>query len=350
MADNVAPLLQGCGRIVNIGHGLLSKGQYFTDREIVLRENQSDLLCVPGSYHRDRLLASGKVTIPVAATGFPKLDALFNPAGPDRSQLMRLAGLDPQKRVVLYAPTFNMELSAIPILWMRIAELADEDTLLLIKLHGSTLPEFKQAHRELAQRHENVYYIEDLDIAPYLKLADVLVSDVSSAFMEFIALDKPIVLFNNPNVTSYVNYDPRDIEYSWRSEIGIEANSMEEVCTGVKRSFELPAEFGEARNRRAEQLLADRAGRASARVVDEAERLAGEATGAGADPEQPRPEAPAALAERMVSKIAGRMRMAQHFAQKGEPDRAIEHVHWILGEDPGNIAAQRLLETLQPQK
>ena len=53
MADNVATVLEGCGKIVNVGHGLLSKGQYFTDSDFIHREYLEDLLCVPGSYHRD---------------------------------------------------------------------------------------------------------------------------------------------------------------------------------------------------------------------------------------------------------------------------------------------------------
>jgi hypothetical protein len=363
MADNTAQLLQGCGRIVNVGHGLLSKGQYFTDRDIVLRENQSDLLCVPGPYMRERLLASGKVTIPVEATGFPKLDALFAPDAPSRDDLFRMAGLDPAKQAVLYAPTFNMELSAIPILWMRIAELASDNRYLLIKLHGSTLPEFKQAHRELSERHPNVLYVEDPDIAPYLRMADVLVSDVSSVFMEFIALDKPVVLFNNPNTHTYVNYDPRDIEYAWRGAIGLQAGTLEEVKSAVERSFAQPEEFTAARKHHAEQLLADRSGQASANVLDTVERLffgrqpsieqkeaAARQTVAQDSPGNGNGNGPGDAKDGGSEELAGRLRMARHFARRGNHEKAQLHLEAALAENPCHPEAVRLQRELQPDR
>ena len=272
MADNVAQVLDGCGKLVNVGHGLLSKGQYFTDSPQVERENLEDLLCVPGEYHRKRILDSGKVFIPVVATGFPKLDAVFQASKRPREELFGIAGLDPAKRTVLYAPTFNMELSAIPILWTGIRRIADESTYLLIKLHGSTPSEFKRIHRSLASEHPNIRYIEDADIGPHMAMADVMVSDVSSAFMEFIALDKPVVLFDNPNITEYRNYDPRDIEYSWR-DVGIRAATLDEVIRGVRRSLADPGEFSDRRRFYAGPLLADREGNAAANVVTAIEEL-----------------------------------------------------------------------------
>jgi glycosyltransferase involved in cell wall biosynthesis len=266
MADNVAFHLFGCGKIVNVGHGLLSKGQYFTDTDMIHRENLEDLLCVPGPYHKQRLSESGRVFIPVVATGFPKLDRLFDANGPSREELMRSLNLDPAKRTILFAPTFNMTLSSIPILWMRVAELADENTYLLIKLHSSSLPEFKSAYRELAEKHKNVIYAEDPDITNLLRLADVMLSDVSSVFMEFMALDKPVVLFDNPNQSTYRHYDPRDIEYAWR-DVGVRASTLDEVKEGVRRGFENPGEFSEKRRAYAEQLLANRDGSAAGNVI-----------------------------------------------------------------------------------
>ncbi len=266
MADNVAFNLFGCGEIVNIGHGLLSKGQYFTDTDMIHRENLEDLLCVPGPYHRQRIAEGGRVFIPVVATGFPKLDKLFDPNGPSREQLLKRYKIDPSKRVVLYAPTFNMSLSSIPILWMRVAELADEDTVLLIKLHSSSLPEFKDSYRELAETHKNVIYSDDPDITNLLRVADVMVTDVSSVMMEFMALDKPVVLFDNPNQYTYRHYDPRDIEYAWR-DVGIRASTLDEVKDAVARSFANPGEFHAKRKEYGELILADRQGGASANVV-----------------------------------------------------------------------------------
>lgn len=266
IADAVTDLVQDCGKIINVGHGLLSKGQYFTDSKFIHRENLEHLLLVPGEYQRERILNSGKVFIPVEAVGFPKLDKILRSGSPSREQLCRAAGLDPSRKIVLYAPTFNVELSAIPYLWTRIRELATPDRYLLIKLHSSTIPEFGEAHLKLASLQENIRFITDPDITYYMRMADVMVSDVSSAWMEFALLDKPVVLFNNPNRTEYVNYDPRDIEYAWR-DMGIQVSTMEETKEAVSRSLANPDEFSPVRGDYRDKLGLPLDGRASGRVV-----------------------------------------------------------------------------------
>ncbi len=355
MADNVAPLLKGCGKIVNVGHGLLSKGQYFTDRDIIQRENDSDLLCVPGPYHRERLLSSGKVTIPVEATGFPKLDSLFRSAAIERAELFRMAGLDASKKVILFAPTFNMELSAIPMLWMRVAELAGPDRYLVIKLHGSTLPEFKRAYRELGAKIPNVIYVEDQDIAPWMLLADVMLTDVSSVMMEFIALNKPVVLFNNPNTHTYVNYDPRDIEYVWRDKIGIETTDLDEVKQAIDRSLQNPGEYAAARQHYADQLLADRTGNAAANVVDAALRVvhqAGSQQFPGADTRATHLSIKATQSETTVddsiqTDLAGRLRMARHFLSRGKFEQAAQHLDAARQITPDHPEVRQLVQEVE---
>ena len=105
-----------------------------------------------------------------------------------------------------------------------------------------------------------------------MQIADVMVSDVSSAFMEFILLDKPVVLFNNPNQTEYVNYDPKDIEYAWR-DVGIQASNMEEVLSGVKRSLANPTEYSHKRKFYGDQLITARDGKSSGRIIDAVKEL-----------------------------------------------------------------------------
>jgi len=266
IADAVTHMVQGCGKIINVGHGLLSKGQYFTDTDFIHRENLEDLLIVPGQFHKQAIDHSGLVFIPVEAAGYPKLDRLFGPEAPSRDELCRRAGLDPSRKIILYAPTFNMALSAIPILWTRIRELASPDRYLLIKLHGSALPEFIEGHQELAAQSDNIRFVADPDITLYLQMADVMVSDVSSASLEFALLDKPVVLFNNPNKREYRNYDPRDIEYAWR-DIGIQASSLEETRRAVDRSLEHPEELAPRRHHYIEKLGIRLDGRASKRVA-----------------------------------------------------------------------------------
>jgi hypothetical protein len=267
IADAVTHMVQNCGKIINIGHGLLSKGQYFTNTGFTHRENLQHLLLVPGELHKQQLKDSKSVFIPVEAVGYPKLDGLFKPDVLDRDELFRVNNLDPSKKLILFAPTFNIALSSIPILWTRIKELATPDTYLMIKLHGSTIPELTSGYMQIAAENpNNILFVGDLDITPCLALADVMLSDVSSAFMEFALLDKPVVLFNNPNQAEYVNYDPNDIEYKWR-DIGIQVNSLEGVKRAINKSLEHPEQLSERRQYYINKLGINLDGRASERVA-----------------------------------------------------------------------------------
>jgi len=265
IADSVYPWVEGCGRLVHVGHGVLSKGQYYTDTDIARREEAADLVCVPGNHHEQVMRKI--ISKPVIAAGMAKLDELFS-GRITRESVLEQYGLPTGFRYVLFAPTFNDELSAIPFVRDRINRvLSDNDTLLLIKLHGSTRAEYKEMYRALVQTDARVIYADELDITPFLALADVMISDVSSSMMEFAALDKPVVLFDNPDWTSYKNFNPDDIEFRWR-DIGIRVKSLDEMKEAVTRSLRHPTELTEQRKRCTDRLFANKYdGNAAERIV-----------------------------------------------------------------------------------
>jgi CDP-glycerol glycerophosphotransferase (TagB/SpsB family) len=103
--------VEGLGKLVNIGHGTIGKGWYFSPELISRRENCADLLCVPGEVHAEAL--APQVFKRIAVTGMPKLDAVFRGQW-NREELLRGWGLDPANKTVLFAPTFNSEFSLVP--------------------------------------------------------------------------------------------------------------------------------------------------------------------------------------------------------------------------------------------
>jgi hypothetical protein len=268
IADSVYPWTQNCGKLVNVGHGVLSKGQYYTNTETARREEQADLVCVPGSYHEQ--IMKQIISTPVAATGMAKLDALFGKSI-NRQTVLKQFGLPPGYRYILYAPTFNDELSATPFVMDRINEvIPDEQTILIIKLHGSAKEEYKDMYKTLVQKDKRVIFADELDITPFLTLCDLMISDVSSAMMEFAALDKPLILFNNPNWKSYQNYNPEDIEFKWR-DIGLQVTSLEEMKNAVKQCFANPEKFSEKRKFYTDQLFANKyADNAADKIIETA--------------------------------------------------------------------------------
>ena len=75
-----------CGPTVNVGHGLICKGTFFTPSSVSRRENLSTVLCVPGPWHKKRL--ESQVKIPIKVTGFIKTDALLNASFPDKNTFL----------------------------------------------------------------------------------------------------------------------------------------------------------------------------------------------------------------------------------------------------------------------
>ena len=251
-------------RLVNVNHGLISKGCFYSDSPITIRENFADLVCVPGLHHKEALKRT--VFKPIVVTGLVKFDRIWNGEITRDGVLLRL-GIDPQKRTILFAPTFNTELSAVPMVTDRLREWVDDDTHLLIKLHGMSPPEWIELYKLIAESDPRITLVNDPDITECLAAADVMVSDVSSAFMEFIALDKPVVLVNNPLRPRFVGFDPRDIEYTWR-DAGIEVDDPERICPAIKRALEHPDERSEKRRLYGPRLVGPADGRASQRVVE----------------------------------------------------------------------------------
>jgi len=262
VADTISGKVKGAGKIVNVGHGTISKGYYFTGGVWTERQNWDDLLCVPGAYALEAF--RGALTTRVAATGMPKLDPVF--AGRvDTAALRRQLNLDPNRKVVLYAPTFNADLSSLYDFLERFAELASNEYYVLIKLHGSTPGQMLAAYEQLAGRVPSFRYIADGDLAPWLALADVMISDVSSAWMEFMALDKPVILYDNPHAANYHGYDPANIEWAWR-DLGTRVGSFDELKAVLPCVLREGDDKAPLRHTYAERLFADRAGNACAGV------------------------------------------------------------------------------------
>lgn len=249
-------------KIVNVNHGLISKGCFYSDSLLTLRENDADLICVPGSFHRDALKRT--VMKPVVVTGLVKFDRIFS-GELTREKALKFYGINPDKQVILFAPTYNPELSAVPLVTDKVSNWVSEGQHLIIKLHGMSAPEWIELYTLIAEQDSRITLIDDLDLTPSLVAADVMISDVSSAFMEFISLDKPAVLVNNPMRTSFIGFDPRDIEYVWR-DVGIEVDKAEDIPEAIKMSLANPHANSKKRCEYADRLIGNKDGLASERV------------------------------------------------------------------------------------
>ncbi len=250
------------GKIVNVNHGLISKGTFYTHSPVVQREHGADLICVPGPYHYEIL--KDVIHRKIVVTGLVKFDSYFRREMTKASTRAAL-GIEGLEKVVLFAPTYNIELSAIPVVTDKIRRITENSAHLLIKLHGMSPPAWRELYKLLSLVDEHIHYIQDTDLTTGLIAADVVISDVSSAFMEAMAIDRPVVLVNNPLQTLFAHYDPCDIEYAWR-DVGLQANTVEEMLAAVKRSLRFPEEKAALRRHYGPQLIGSGDGKAAERI------------------------------------------------------------------------------------
>lgn len=127
------------------------------------------------------------------AVGFPKLDPLFDGSiTPEKIQQIRKEiGFLKSKPILLFTTTYQRSGMSVFNLWSgRLGELTG-DYQILVSIH----PWMRKRYAETISKQKDIYFIEDFDLLPFLAIADVLISDVSSIIAEFCALDKPIITF-----------------------------------------------------------------------------------------------------------------------------------------------------------
>lgn len=135
--------------------------------------------------------------------GFPKLDPAFDAGDDIRSieEIKRDIGLDCDKPTVLFSATWDKSgMSAIDLWHNRLDELTEKYNV-MVTLHMKMSPEYKES----IKANSDVIFVDTPFILDYLRVADVLIGDVSSIVAEFSALDKPIITFKTPKAERSVD-------------------------------------------------------------------------------------------------------------------------------------------------
>jgi CDP-glycerol glycerophosphotransferase (TagB/SpsB family) len=271
-AWNHAPLHR-CRRRINFFHGVA--GKYDLDDPQKLQGaafDRFDRLAFINPDRMRRYIETGAIRRDQAVlVGFPKTDDLVNGVWTPASVRESL-GLSPSLRTILYAPTFSTANS------LHLAGEAIIETLLatganvIVKLHDrSMVPTDKHTNgidwpARLArfESHPRFAFARMADSGPCLSAADVLVTDHSTVGFEFALLDRPLVVFDAPDLKHAARID---------SEKWMRLRSMSDVVTStaqlsiaVNRAFAEPERWRDER-RSAHDLFAF-VGAATNRALD----------------------------------------------------------------------------------
>ena len=257
-------------RTVQLGHGVGPKPSYYhkssTSMTVRFVEGALRLKKIKELYPNDEFVQ----------VGYSKLDPIIN--GEEPGLVLAEKGLDANKKTILYAPTFNpSSLECFPDDWpSRFKEFN-----VLIKPHTFTytIEQYKKQRVKLKKwmRFSNVYVApeSDLSIVPYMKSADILLSEASSTLFEFAALNKPVIVCNffklkwsykGPFHYRFVRRFGKDnVLYEG---IGLHVQRFSELVKAIPQQLDNPAQYESNRSIFTHDHIGPTDGRASKRIVE----------------------------------------------------------------------------------
>ena len=149
-----------------------------------------DIVCVDGKYARDEMVNWFKARDEhLLYSGRPREDELFTFTGADTERIRKALGVPGDRKILLYMPTWreygDPELNTE--LWEK--ELSDE-YVMLVRAHHFTRKDINVSDKQF---WFNVTSYPDVNELYWI--ADILISDYSSAFFDFGLLGKPMVCY-----------------------------------------------------------------------------------------------------------------------------------------------------------
>jgi hypothetical protein len=212
-----------------------------------------------------------------ALVGYPKLDRLARGAY-DGKAVRRTLGFDAIRPTVIYAPTWSPASSLHHAGEAIIEAILARGCNVIAKLHDNCfLPGAKYANGidwrvRLARFDSSGSFAlaEAADASPYLAASDVMVTDHSSIGFEFLALDRPLIVFDAPDLARVARINPEKIALL-RSAATVVANAAE-LSAAIDAAVAHPSAQS-AERRRVAAAMFHQPGTATARAVAVACRL-----------------------------------------------------------------------------
>jgi CDP-glycerol glycerophosphotransferase (TagB/SpsB family) len=156
-----------------------------------------DALLAQNPYSAEIFRSAYDMRRPIWQHGYPRNDVFADAVRiPD---VRHSLGLPPGARVVLYAPTWRDDRTEM-VDYVDLASFASElgdDHVLLVRGHSRTLP-----HGQDLAANRLIDVTSYPNMADLLQVADVFITDYSSAMFDVVGTDKPLILFT-PDLAHY---------------------------------------------------------------------------------------------------------------------------------------------------
>jgi CDP-Glycerol:Poly(glycerophosphate) glycerophosphotransferase len=270
-----AARLRRCAHRVNFFHGVA--GKYDLDNPAGLPMGFEYYTHV-AFINRDRMLRYLKadVVTPSQAVlvGYPKLDQLAR-GEYDAAAIRASLGLRPGRPTALYAPTYS-EASSLHLAGEAIVRALVADGFnVIVKLHDRSLDtdprynagiDWRSRFRALAAAESGrVAFTEFADASPLLAAADAMVTDHSSIGFEYLVVDRPLIVFDAPDLERTARINPEKIQLLHSAADVV--RTPEEAARVALEALRAPGRLSAPRRRIARELFHE-PGSATARALE----------------------------------------------------------------------------------
>ncbi|MDC0336555.1 CDP-glycerol glycerophosphotransferase family protein, partial [Pseudodesulfovibrio sp.] len=208
-------------RIIQLWHGVGFKEIGFVElkTELVWKDKNLDIERFYSNYHTvvstspfytKEVFSKSFKADNIVDLGYPRNDILFKQTDKnsmincDMASFNKVLEMRKRTKTVLYAPTFRDDGSPMFANWLDFEALhnflLESNIHLLIKAH-------QYSPVELASNLSNItIYDNATDVYPLLPHVDIMVTDYSSIYMDYLLLDRPVIFFC-PDYERYVTHN-----------------------------------------------------------------------------------------------------------------------------------------------
>lgn len=275
------PLIAGA-RQVQLWHGIGNKKIGFQlagsvclkgrDQTLIEDHEGYDVVVSTSEFYTEEVFKKSLGAKEFVSLGYPRTDIFFERVtrealvGCDVDAYSRIVRAKKKGPVVLFAPTFRD--NGISPLTQEvlnfdafIALLNKLGAHLLIKAHTRTSVDVSGAA-------DNVTVCKSVsDIYPFLPMVDVMITDYSSIFTEFLLLDRPVIFFW-ADFDIYMSHD-RGLQFpAEEMSPGPQCRSVEELVVAVVDAVQGKDTHRKERTKLRDKSFAHLKGGASARIAD----------------------------------------------------------------------------------
>jgi hypothetical protein len=220
-ADPWDPIrLRRCRRRANFFHGMAGKYDLDSPSSLPIGFDIYDRVAFVNADRMQRYLDAGIVRREAAVlVGYPKVDALVN-GRYDAAAIRDRLQLEMHRPTAIYAPTWSPASSLHVAGEDIVRSLVEAGFNVIVKLHDRSLDLTQEKfsggidwRARFAQLHQpgRIAFVEWADSSPLLAASDVMVTDHSSIGFEFCLLDRPLVIFDAPDLARVARINPDKI-------------------------------------------------------------------------------------------------------------------------------------------